>query len=202
MNTRIFVSGIGTNVGKTVVSAALVKAYGYEYWKPVQAGDLHFSDSKKVAEWSGGLVHPERYRLQLPMSPHQAASLENLEIRLSDFELPQTKNPLLVEGAGGLMVPLNDRGEYLIDLALKFKFPVVLVGTFYLGSINHTLMSLAMLEKYGITLERLVLWGDDPNQSIRAIKAACDPDKIILLPNLDLPEKEMVSRLADIFLSR
>jgi dethiobiotin synthetase len=189
-------------VGKTVVSAALVKAFGYEYWKPVQAGDLHFSDSKKVSEWSGGVIHPERYRLQLPMSPHQAAALENIHIQLSDFELPLTKNPLLVEGAGGLLVPLNDKGEYLIDLALKFKLPVVLVGTFYLGSINHTLMSLAMLEKYGLTLEHLILWGDDPNHSLRAIQAACDPEKIIHLPFLDLPEKEMVNHLSEIFRSR
>ncbi|MEO0788756.1 MAG: dethiobiotin synthase, partial [Bacteroidota bacterium] len=122
-----FVSGIGTEVGKTVMSAILVKSLQADYWKPVQCGDLDYTDSHKVAEWAGATsdrIHRERHRLQLPASPHLAAERENLRINLSDFELPKTARPLIVEGAGGLLVPLNDQ-HTMLDLIAHLGIPVL-----------------------------------------------------------------------------
>ncbi|MEM1322922.1 MAG: dethiobiotin synthase [Bacteroidota bacterium] len=142
-----FVSGIGTEVGKTVASAVLVKALAAHYWKPVQAGDLHHTDTDKVSQWAAHPdfhAYPEGYRLNTPASPHAAAAIDGLEIQLSDFHLPQSPRTLIVEGAGGLMVPLNDR-DCIIDLMVQLQLPVILVSRNYLGSINHSLLSIEAL---------------------------------------------------------
>ncbi|MEM6877498.1 MAG: dethiobiotin synthase [Bacteroidota bacterium] len=158
-----FVSGIGTEVGKTVMSAILVKSLHADYWKPVQCGDLDYTDSHKVAEWTGATsdrIHRERHRLQMPASPHLAAERENLRINLSDFELPKTDRPLIVEGAGGLLVPLNDQ-HTMLDLIAHLGIPVLLVSRHYLGSINHTLMSIEMLRQRDLAIAGLIYSGDD-----------------------------------------
>lgn len=159
----VFVTGIGTEVGKTVVSALLTAAWQADYWKPVQAGDLEFTDSHKVRQWAAaaiGRVHPEAHRLQLPASPHAAAEAESKTLQLADFCLPTTDNFLVVEGAGGLYVPLN-RQATMLDLIEQLSLPVVLVSRHYLGSINHTLLSIAALRARSIPIAGLLFNGPE-----------------------------------------
>lgn len=143
----IFITGIGTDVGKTVVSAIVAEALQADYWKPVQAG---FSDGTD-SEWVRSVlsekifVHPEVYKLKLPASPHIAAREEGITISLSEIEkhysrLQTPDSRLIIEGAGGLLVPLNDK-EFVIDLIKKLNAKVILVSRNYLGSINHSLLT-------------------------------------------------------------
>lgn len=193
MNTgnRFFITGIGTGVGKTVVSAVLAQHFQAGYWKPIQSGDLAHSDSLEV----GGLIdqhltiYRERFRLQLAVSPHQAAEAENLRIELSDFELPETDGPLIVEGAGGLFVPINDE-NFVIDLIQQLQLPVVLVVRDYLGCINHTLLSVQALKAANIPAAYVVFNGIF-NPAARAILIKhCPPAATII----ELPEFEYLNR--------
>lgn len=164
---KIFVTGIDTNVGKSVVSSILVKALGADYWKPIQSGDLEHSDSRKVKELvdESSVVFSERYQLNQPLSPHVSAKLDNVEINLSDFILPKTSNNLIIEGAGGLMVPINEKGDYIADLIKQFDAEVVLVIKNYLGSINHTLLSINYLLQHGIKILGIFVIGDANQES-------------------------------------
>ena len=136
-----FVTAIGTDSGKTLVSAILCKALQADYWKPVQAGYPTDSEMVKSLLPDTDLrIHPETYVSKTPASPHAAAALENVTISLNDFEVPVHTRDLIIEGAGGCLVPLNDR-DFVIDLASRFSAEVVLVSNLYLGSINHTLLS-------------------------------------------------------------
>ena len=160
---KIFVTGIGTDVGKTVVSAILTEALEADYWKPVQAGDLDNSDSIKVERFISNnktIIHPEGMKLNSPMSPHAAAAIDNVEIKLPDFKLPITDNDLVVEGAGGLMVPLNDE-DLIIDLIQQLDIEVVLVSQNYLGSINHTILSIDALKNRGIKVLGIIFNGEE-----------------------------------------
>jgi len=163
------VAGIGTEVGKTLVSAILVEKYRADYWKPVQAGSLERSDTMTVRRLapSGRAFHPEAYRLQRAMSPHAAAEAEGLRIDPGRFPLPATTNTLIIELAGGLRVPLAP-GLSNIDLLSRWRLPVVLVSSYYLGSINHTLLSVEALASREVPLLGLVFNGD-PVASSRAI---------------------------------
>ncbi len=162
-NNQYFVTGIGTDVGKTVVSAVLVKALEADYWKPIQSGDLHESDSIKIrnlCEISGGnRIHKERFKLYEPIAPHAAAQLEGRKISLTDFTLPATTNSLIVEGAGGVAVPLNTE-HTILDLIKRLELPVMLVVRNYLGSINHTLLSIAALRQHDVPIKGMVVFGD------------------------------------------
>ena len=161
-NATFFITGISTEVGKTVASAVITRALGADYWKPVQAGDLHFTDSDKVALWTsdpGLVVHPSAYTLNTPMSPHAAAEIDGLSIKLDSMVRPSTENILVIEGAGGLMVPLNDT-DCIIDL-IEPKDRVVLVSRHYLGSINHTLLSVAQLQQKGLKNIYLLFVGNE-----------------------------------------
>ncbi|MEO9872241.1 dethiobiotin synthase [Ekhidna sp.] len=156
---RFIVAGIGTDTGKTVVSAILCEALKADYWKPVQAGDLENTDSHKVQRWSPNTtVHSEAYRLTQPMSPHAAASIDNVHVDEAELSIPETKNRLIIELAGGLMVPMRE--DYLnIDWVAKTGLPVVLVSNYYLGSINHTLLSLNLLKQQNIPLLGIIFNG-------------------------------------------
>lgn len=168
---KIFVTGIGTDVGKTVVSAILTEALEADYWKPVQAGDLDNSDSIKVENLISNAkttIHSEGIRLNSPMSPHAAAAIENVKIKLTDFKLPETANTLIVEGAGGLMVPLNDK-DLIIDLIQKLDIEVVLVSQNYLGSINHTILSIDALKNRGIKVLGIIFNGESNKETEKYI---------------------------------
>lgn len=157
-----FVTGIGTDVGKTVVAAILTEALEADYWKPVQAGDLDNSDTIKVKNLISNtktVFHPEAYQLTEPMSPHAAAEIDNVNIDINNIDIPNTNNNLIVEGAGGLMVPLNDK-DLIIDLIKKLDLEVILVSQNYLGSINHTLLSIEVLKAKGIKIAGIIFNGE------------------------------------------
>jgi len=160
---KFIISGIGTDVGKTVASAIIAQALDATYWKPVQAGDLHFTDSMKVDQWTDDKVAvlAERYRLNEPMSPHAAAEIDGVNIQAGDFEIPTTSGNLIIEGAGGLMVPVNANGLIYIDLFQNWNIPVILISRHYLGSINHTLLSVEALRSRNIPIQGIVYVGDE-----------------------------------------
>jgi len=161
---QFFITGIGTEIGKTVVSSILTEYLQADYWKPVQSGDLHWTDTMKVQSLISNeksFFHPECHRLNAPLSPHASAALDGVQIQLSDFTLPQTSNHLIVEGAGGLMVPLNDQ-DLMLDLIHQLKIPVILVSRNYLGSINHTILSIEALKHRKIPIAGIVINGE-PN---------------------------------------
>ena len=157
---KIIVAGIDTDSGKTVISAILCRALNADYWKPVQAGDLENTDSHKIKNWSPDtVIHPEAYRLSHPMSPHAAAKLDNLQIDEHELKLPNTQNKLIVELAGGLMVPMRE--DYLnIDWVKNTGLPIILVSNYYLGSINHTLLSLNLLKQRNIPIIGIIFNGE------------------------------------------
>lgn len=167
MNTY-FVTGISTDVGKTIASAILVEALQADYYKPVQAGELDNCDTKKVQRLvtnSKSVFHPNSYALQTPMSPHGAAEIDGLTIDIKNIKRPQTKNDLVIEGAGGLMVPLNN-SETILDL-IQSKDKVIVVSRHYLGSINHTLLTVNTLKEKGFDVS-IIYSGDEhkPTESI------------------------------------
>lgn len=197
LQKQLFITGIGTEIGKTVCSAILTKYFKADYWKPIQSGDLHFSDSMKIKEWVGEsvIIHPEKYRLQLAASPHQSALEEGILINSNDFKLPETQNNLIVEGAGGLMVPISDE-EFIIDLIEKLNLPVALVVRNYLGCINHSLLSLMALEQKNIKLEYLILNGSFPEDTERVIcKNIQEETKIIRIPDIENITKENIEHI-------
>jgi len=158
---KIFVTGIGTDVGKTVVSTILVEALQADYWKPVQTGSYFSTDSDKVKKNIRNTrtkIHPETYVLKQYMSPHAAAELEGVHIELDKIEMPQTGNTLVMEGAGGIMVPLNDQ-HFIVDIIKKFDCETVLVIQNYLGSINHSILSVDALKFRNIRILGIVFNG-------------------------------------------
>jgi len=176
-----FITAIDTNVGKTVFSAILAKALDYPYWKPIQCGDLDQSDSMKIKEWTNVKVYPEAFKLQQPMSPHEAARLSGVEVNLSDIDPPKANN-LIIEGAGGIMVPLNYSGEMVIEIANKANAEVILVIKNYLGSINHSLLSCEYLKLHEIPVKGLVVMGDTTPSSEEIIRKKSGLDILFKVP--------------------
>lgn len=161
---RIFVTGISTEVGKTIASAILVEALEADYWKPIQAGDLENSDSHKIASLisnSKTIIHANSYALKTPMSPHAAAEKDGVRIELAKISEPKTNNHLIIEGAGGLLVPLNDTNT-ILDL-IQATYTVVVVSRHYLGSINHTLLTIEQLQQRGFNLLLLFNGNSQPS---------------------------------------
>ncbi len=196
---RYFITGIGTDVGKTVAAAILTRVLDAAYWKPVQAGDLDRTDTHKVAEWAGlspERIHPERHRLQTPASPHYAAAQDGVTIRLTDFELPTGTGSLVVEGAGGLHVPLNDR-ELLIDLIALLGLPVVLVCRNYLGSINHSLLSIEALQSRSIPVAGLVFNGPEVPATESIIQERSSLPVLFRIPELERVDAQQIAGVAE-----
>lgn len=156
--TSIIVTGTDTGIGKTVFSAGLTAALGATYWKPVQSGLEEETDTEIVARLSGRPVLPEAYRLQIPASPHLSAEAEGAEIDTL-LDIPEVDGPLVVEGAGGLMVPLNRQVTYL-DVFARWQRPVILCARTQLGTINHTLLSLRALRAEGCLVVGVAFIGD------------------------------------------
>ena len=144
-------------MGKTYVSTLLCRELGYDYWKPVQCGDLDHSDTSYVRKHSSVHTFPERYRFRQASSPHQAAALEQRQIKLTDFQLPAASR-LIVEGAGGLLVPLNDL-DTIADLIIHLNLPVCVVIRDYLGCINHSLLTLQYLQSKSLETALVVFNG-------------------------------------------
>ncbi|MET7028515.1 dethiobiotin synthase [Sediminicola luteus] len=147
---RIFVTGISTEVGKTIASAIIVEALEADYWKPIQAGELEYTDSHKIADLVSNkktVIHKNSYALKTPMSPHAAAELDGVIIDVNNIHEPEAENHLVIEGAGGLLVPLND-SDTILDIIMP-TYKVVVVCRHYLGSINHSLLTINWLKMKG-----------------------------------------------------
>ena len=193
MKKTYFVSGIGTEIGKTISSAVLVEKLKADYWKPIQAGDLDNSDTLKVQNLISNVIskfHPEVYRLTQPFSPHYAAELDGVDIDLNKIIIPQTNNSLIIEGAGGLMVPIN-RKDLMIDLIQKLDVEVILISKNYLGSINHTLLSIEALKCRNINVKGIIFNGvkNEASESI-----ILERTKLNYLGSI--PELENINKLA------
>jgi dethiobiotin synthetase len=154
----LFITGIGTDVGKTVAAAIITKALEADYWKPIQCGNLDNSDSLKIERLTGLKTLSEAFRLHAPMSPHAAADIEGVELSIDKINLPNSDRPIVVEGAGGVLVPINSKETYL-DLMVKLNLPIILVTRHYLGSINHTMLSCNVLKAAGLNVVALVISG-------------------------------------------
>lgn len=168
MQKKIFVTGISTEVGKTVASAILTEALQADYWKPVQAGDLDNSDSHKIEKYISNTttkIHPNSYALHTPMSPHASAEIDNLTINVEEIQEPATENHLVIEGAGGILVPLNDENT-ILDL-IKPEYHVIVVSRHYLGSINHTLLTVNLLKEKGFNVS--IIFSGEEHPTTEAI---------------------------------
>lgn len=198
---RLVVAGIGTDVGKTVVSAVLTEALQATYWKPVQAGDLQNTDTMKVQRLCNPdcYVLPENFRLQTPASPHLAAAIDGVHITKDAFQLPKLHDheSLVIETAGGLMVPLNEEGLLYCDIIRDWKLPVVLVTRHYLGSINHTLLSLYALQQQGIQIEWLVVSGERHEPSEAIYRTHFPQLKWLFLPELETISQQTIAQNAE-----
>lgn len=186
MSPRLVVTGTDTGIGKTVFSAALAGALGAVYWKPVQAGLEDETDSQTVARLSGlpsQQILPEAYRLRTPASPHLAAELDGVTIAPQSLVLPQTDRPLVVEGAGGLMVPLTREVTYL-DVIATWRAPVVLCARTTLGTINHSLLSITALRARGVAILGVAFIGNENVESERIIADMGGVHRLGRLPHL------------------
>jgi dethiobiotin synthetase len=195
----LFITGIGTGIGKTIVSAVLTEKLKSDYWKPIQSGDLDDSDTLKVKNLvsnDNSTFHKEAYRLTQPYSPHKSAAIDGITIDLNKIIAPKTNNRLLIEGAGGLMVPLND--EYLmIDLIKRLDVEVVLVSQNYLGSINHTLLSVAMLKQHDIKIAGIIFNGKTDENSESYILKYTGVQLLGHLPEFETVDKDAIVKAGD-----
>jgi dethiobiotin synthetase len=166
---KLFITGISTDVGKTIASAIITEALEADYWKPIQAGDLDNSDSHKIKRYISNdktVICENSYKLNTPASPHLAAELDSIAIDLKQIKEPITKNHLVIEGAGGLLVPLNDT-DCIIDL-IQPDYKVIVVSRHYLGSINHTLLTIEVLKSRKIDVAGIIFSGEE-NKSTESI---------------------------------
>jgi dethiobiotin synthetase len=182
--TGVFVTGTDTDVGKSWVSAWAVRSWQAAYWKPVQSGTREAVDADLVRQAApAARIFPSRFSLPDPLSPDQAARRAGITIELDDFTLPSHDGPLVVEGAGGLLVPLNDRA-LMIDLIARLGLPVLLVARSGLGTINHTLLSLAALRQRGLEPAGIVLVGAEQPENQAAIEHFGGATVVARLPPL------------------
>ena len=179
---RVFITGTDTGVGKTLVSSWLCAHTGYDYFKPVQTGVMDGTDSEAVARLAGVVTHPEVYRYQAPVSPHWAAALEGESIQLEAMQSPAVAQ-LIIEGAGGVLVPLNAH-QLMIDLMVQFNLPVILVASSRLGTINHSLLSLQALRARGLSVLGVIVSGEPQVVSCAAIEQFGQTTVLAQLPLL------------------
>ncbi|WP_350286480.1 dethiobiotin synthase [uncultured Croceitalea sp.] len=165
---KLFITGISTEVGKTIASAIVTEALEADYWKPVQAGDLDDSDSHKIERLISNtktIIYSNSYALSTPMSPHAAAEIDGVKIMLDKILEPKTDNHLVIEGAGGLLVPLND-SDTIFDL-IRSDYKVIVVSRHYLGSINHSLLTIRALQQNGF--EPFIIFSGDEHPTTESI---------------------------------
>lgn len=197
---KIFITGIGTDVGKTIASAIITQSLEADYWKPVQAGDLDNSDSHKIQRYISNnktVIHPNSYKLNTPASPHLAADLDGIAIELKKIAAPKTNNHLVIEGAGGVLVPLNAT-DCIIDIIQK-DYKVIVVSRHYLGSINHTLLTVEALKNRKITVAGIIFSGDE-NKATEAIITKKTGIKVIgRIDNEPYFDQNVINYYADIF---
>lgn len=194
---KVFITGTDTNIGKTIVSSWICLHTGAEYFKPIQSGLEEETDSEIVARLAGVKVHAECYRLRAPLSPHLSARLDGVAIDMNRLVLPSSANGtgnLVVEGAGGLMVPINER-EFMIDVIGHFELPVILVARSSLGTINHTLLSLKALRDRNIKILGVVMSGEPNHENKNAIETYGTVRVIAQIPRLECLTTESLCRV-------
>ncbi|MBE7660067.1 dethiobiotin synthase [Tenacibaculum finnmarkense] len=195
-----FITGISTEVGKTVASAIFTEALKADYWKPIQAGELEDSDSHKIKKFISNkktIIHPNSYALKTPMSPHAAAEIENITIDLAKIIEPKTDNEnLVIEGAGGLFVPLNNT-DTILDI-IKPDYKVIVVSRHYLGSINHTLLTVNLLKEKGFDVS-ILFSGDEHKTTEQIIKKMTNVPIIGRIDEEPYFDKSVIKEYADIF---
>ncbi|WP_299337661.1 dethiobiotin synthase [uncultured Psychroserpens sp.] len=194
-----FITGIGTDVGKTVAAAIVTEALEADYWKPVQAGDLDHCDTKKVKHLvsnSTSKFHENSYALNTPMSPHAAADIDGITIDLKTIKAPKTQNHLVIEGAGGLLVPLNNK-QTILDL-IKPEYKVIVVSRHYLGSINHTLLTINLLKEKGFNVS-VIFSGNEHKTTEEIITKMTKVNVIGRINEEPYFDKNVIKEYADIF---
>ncbi len=196
---KYFITGISTEVGKTIASAIIVEALQADYWKPVQAGELKNSDTQKIQNLISNKkskFHPNSYALETPMSPHAAAEIDGVIIELKNIKEPKTKNNLVVEGAGGLLVPLND-SKTILDI-IRPEYKVIVVSRHYLGSINHTLLTIKLLLEKGFDVS-IVFSGNEHKTTEDIIKKMSNIEIIGRIEEEPYFDKNVIKEYADLF---
>lgn len=197
---KLFITGIGTDVGKTIASSIIVEALEADYWKPIQAGDLENSDTNKVEKYITNAktkFHKNSFALNTPASPHLAAELDGIIIDIQKIIEPKTQNHLVVEGAGGILVPLNNK-NCVIDL-IQTDYKVIVVSRHYLGSINHTLMTIEILKSRNINVAGIVFSGDE-NKATESI--ILEKTNIPMIGRIDIEpyfDQNVIKYYADLF---
>lgn len=197
---RIMVAGISTDVGKTIVSAILTMLFNGDYWKPIQCGDEENSDTSMMKKWldmTRHSIYAPAYSLCAPLSPHHAARLENSVIQLNTIALPQTTRPLIIEGVGGILVPLTMK-TLAIELFASWNCKWVIVSKHYLGSINHTLLSIEALKQRHIPILGLIFNGEPNPDSESAI---LEISQLPILGRL-LPEASFTSKIFQMYVKQ
>ena len=199
-NMKLFITGIGTDVGKTIASSILVEALEADYWKPIQAGDLDNSDTNKVEKYVSNtttIFHKSAYALQTPASPHFAAEIDGITIDLNEIKQPKTKNHLVVEGAGGVLVPLNNK-DCVIDI-IQPDYKVIVVSRHYLGSINHTLMTIEILKSRKLNVAGIIFSGDENKATESIILEKTKVPMIGRIDNEPYFDQNVIKYYADLF---
>lgn len=197
---KLFITGIGTDVGKTIASAIIVEALQADYWKPIQAGDLDNSDSHKIKSYISNdktVIHENSYKLNTPASPHLAAELDGITIDLKKIKEPQTKNHIVIEGAGGVFVPLNEK-DCVVDLIQK-DYKVILVSRHYLGSINHTLLTVEALKNRKLNIAGIIFSGEENKSSEAIILGKTDLKCIGRIEQEPYFDQNVIKEYADLF---
>ena len=200
--TTHFVTGISTDVGKTIASAILVEALEADYWKPVQAGELDNCDTKKVERLvsnSKSVFHKNSYALKTPMSPHAAADIDGVSIQLKDIKTPNTKNNLVIEGAGGLLVPLNN-SKTILDI-IKPNYKVIVISRHYLGSINHTLLTVKLLQEKGFDVS-IIYSGNEHKTTEDIIQKMTNINVIGRINDEPYFDRNVIKEYAELFKSK
>ncbi|WP_298555865.1 dethiobiotin synthase [uncultured Algibacter sp.] len=194
-----FITGISTDVGKTVASAIVTEALEADYWKPIQAGELDNCDTKKVRQLVSNTkskFHKNAYALETPMSPHGAADIDGIKIDIKTIKPPKTKNHLVIEGAGGLLVPLNDK-DTVFDL-IKPEYNVIVVSRHYLGSINHTLLTIKTLKEKGFDVS-IIFSGNEHKTTEDIIKKMTQIPVIGRIDEEPYFDKNVIKEYAELF---
>lgn len=197
---KIFITGIGTDVGKTIASAIITESLQADYWKPIQAGDVDNSDSHKLKNLISNpntKIHPNSYLLQTPASPHFAASLDGITIDIEKIKEPKTKNHLVIEGAGGIFVPINDT-ETIIDL-IQEEYKIIVVSRHYLGSINHTLLTIEALQNRKLNVSGIIFNGNSNKSTEEIILNKTGIKLMGRIENEPYFDKNVIKEYADLF---
>ena len=199
MQKKYFITGISTEVVKTVVAAIVTEALEADYWKPIQAGELDNSDTHKVERFISNkksVFHQNSYALETPMSPHAAAAIDGIIVNLKRIQQPKTDNHLVIEGAGGLLVPLNET-DTILDL-IQPDYKVIVVSRHYLGSINHTLLTVNLLKNRGFDVA-IIFSGDEHPTTENIIKKMSNVKILGRIDEEPYFDKNVIKEYADKF---